>query len=169
LAPTGRTLVLNAIASATAPITILGVDVAVFSKQPIKNGTRIQCGFGAGGYPGETIYADLDHPQSPITMQDTTVGTNDPRGALATMPPANIVIAANQGENPVIDLSGTDGYVYSYSMTFHLVENGQTVTKRFGNSGSPYLVAFDPVQPGSGGTFVDWDYAAHKWVPAKNG
>ena len=81
-APTSKTLTLNAIAGTTSPITILSVQVRVFTKTSITGNQRIQCQYGAGGFGGTTIYPDLDHPNRSIPMDTTGDGTPN-----ATIPP----------------------------------------------------------------------------------
>jgi hypothetical protein len=171
-APVDPNINLYAVAAPTAPMTILGVDLRVVQKVPLPLSaidTLIECGYGAGGYAGEVLYMDFDHPKSPLTMQNTALGPNDPGGALVDVPPGNIVVAANQAESPNIEFKGTNGYVYAYTLTIHMVENGRQGDRQLGTTSEPLLYAFGPQRVGllpHTPRYVDWDFGSHQWITA---
>jgi hypothetical protein len=165
-APTGNYFRVDALASTSAPITILTAKFQVYSKHEIVGHDRIQCEYGFGGFGGTTLYPDLDHPNRPVPMD-----TNDDGKPDSTLPGGFFVVDPNKAEPLNIVIKGTNGQVYEYSVTFDIVENGTRKTVSFGSQQQPLLLAFDndnnPDRANNpAANYYDWDFNTRDWAPA---
>lgn len=160
-APVASSAQLGVYAGRTSPMTIVDLKVVVYQRRPMVGNQRILCRYGAGPVEGPRLSINLDSPARKVPMD--TDGDFHPD---TTFPDSVFVVDEKKAESISIDMSGTPGMVYEYSLIVTTVENGTAPKERkLGSRERPLLIAILGEQEINSIDF-DWSTRLGGWYRA---
>jgi hypothetical protein len=144
-------------ASPTSPLSIIGANVRILSKDRVNNQPFIDCGSrGAPDFLGYVMTVNLTTGNTP-TIEEISQGRK-----LGTIPPASLTVEKGTVQQILVNFLVEAGYVYKFVVELPYYENGEHKVKTIGSETNP-LVSVDQSKELKE-TIYDWSFPEQKWI-----